>query len=95
MERLETARAKAVRRSIINGMYALYPSGVQAAALRGMLRYNGYTSDAEVRKALYYLKGKGYIEAEGELEEAGITLTSLGVNLAEGDIEDLGVMANE
>lgn len=95
MERLETTRAKAVRRSIINNMYALYPAETSASALRGMLRYSEYISEAELRKALYYLRGKGYIEAEGELEETGITLTSLGVNLAEGDIEDLGVMANE
>lgn len=97
MERLEVTRAKELRNDIISRLYAIYPNDTALLTLKNLLRYKSYHSENDIKKAVYYLEGRGYImtAAQAEEKENVIRLTPKGINLAEGDIEDVGVLRNE
>lgn len=64
------------------------------------MSYNGYNSDREIRKAVYYLTGaqKEYVKLVYDKDNymnSLIRLTPRGVNLAEGDEKDIGVVMDE
>ena len=94
---LEIAKAKSLRGDIITTLYGVYPNSVSASTLRSMLRYKGIMSEAEIKKALDYLKGKKYIAIKEDEEywNSGLWLLPCGINLAELDFEDVGVCINE
>ena len=92
--KVEILKAKKLRADILENLYNLYPQAVTVGTLRKLLRYKDYNPETEIRKAIYYLEGKGYIAFTGNEEEywdSDIVLTPLGINLAEGDAEDVGV----
>lgn len=92
--KVEILKAKKLRADILENLYQLYPQSVAAGTIRKLLRYKDYNPETEIRKAIYYLEGKGYIAFEGNEEgywDSGVVLTPLGINLAEGDMEDVGV----
>lgn len=94
---LEIAQAKELRGDIISTLYTVYPQAVSAATLRSMLRYKGINSDADIRKALYYLSGREYVSVDEEEDywESRLLLLPCGINLAEDDFKDIGVDINE
>lgn len=92
--RVEILTAKKLRADILESLYKLYPQEVPAGTIRKLLRYKGYNPETEIRKAIYYLHGKGYIafvESSEDYWDSEAVLTPLGINLAEGDMEDVGV----
>lgn len=92
--KLEILKAKKLRADILESLYKLYPQAVAAGTVRRLLRYKDYNPETEIRKAIFYLEGKGYITFEGNEEDywdSEVVLTPLGINLAEGDAEDVGV----
>lgn len=109
MERLEITRAKELRNDIISRLYTIYPNDTALLTLKNLLRYKSYHSENDIKKAVYYLEGRGYIAVgfpanefagnrtaiQTEEQENVIRLTPKGINLAEGDIEDVGVLRNE
>lgn len=94
---LEIAKAKELRGDIIERLYAVYPGGVSVGTLKSLLRYKSINSESDIRKALYYLEGKGYITATENENYLDITvnLTPKGINLAEDDLDDVGVDIDE
>lgn len=94
---LEIAEAKKLRGDIIETMYTIYPAETTVSTLRSMLRYKGIQSDANIKRALFYLEGKEYIKLlENEnYEDNRIMLLPLGINLAESDFTDVGVIIDE
>lgn len=99
MERLEVTRAKELRNDIILRLYSIYPGEMSLVTLRNIMRYKSYTSENDIKKAIYYIEGKGYVTRllpeTGDEWEAVIILTPKGINLAEGDILDVGVLRDE
>lgn len=93
----EIAQAKGLRGDIILTLYTVYPQVVSAATLRSMLRYKGINSDSDIRKALYYLKGREYVavDEEDDYWESKLLLLPCGINLAEEDFKDIGVNIDE
>ncbi|MGL4790984.1 MAG: hypothetical protein ACRCW1_06185 [Anaerotignaceae bacterium] len=94
---VEIATGKELRWNVIETLYAIYPQEVAVSTLRSLLRYKGANTEADIKKAVYYLNGKEYIQLK-EAEDYGDTLmvlTPVGINLAERDVTDVGVMMNE
>lgn len=100
MDKVEVAKAKALRGNIIEKLYACYGDDITVSNLKQLLSYNGYNSDKEIRKAVYYLTGaqKEYVKLVYDKDNymnSLIWLTPRGVNLAEGDEKDMGVVMDE
>ncbi len=100
MDKVEVAKAKALRGNIIGKLYACYGDDITVSNLKQLLSYNGYNSDREIRKAVYYLTGaqKEYVKLVYDKDNymnSLIWLTPRGVNLAEGDEKDIGVVMDE
>lgn len=100
MDRVEVAKAKVLRGNIIEKLYACYGDDITVSNLKQILSYKGYSSDREIKKALYYLTGyeKEYVKLVYNREnymDSLIWLTPAGINLAEGDKTDTGVVMDE
>ncbi len=100
MDRMEVTKAKLLRGNIVGRLYACYGEDITVSSLKQVLAYKGYSSDKEIKRALYYLTGakKEYVKLvynEENYMDSLVWLTPSGVNLAERDIEDMGVILDE
>lgn len=100
MNEVDVNKAKILRGDIIETLYRNYGVDIKIAVIKSCLRMNGWMTDEDIKKAVYYLGGEGkrYIHTEPSKDnffDSLIWLTPLGVNLAEGDIEDVGVILDE
>lgn len=100
MDAIKVTECKLLRGGVIEKLYLTYGTDIRIAALKNALRSKGYIQDEELKKAIFYLGGKGkeYIHVEVNREnwtDSMIWLTPAGVNLAERDIEDIGVIFDE
>lgn len=91
---VEIANAKELRGNIVETLHTIYPQEVGVGTLRSLLRYKGLVTETDIKKAVYYLEGKGYIKLTPAEEYWNMlaVLTPSGINLAEQDVEDIGVM---
>jgi len=91
---LEIATAKELRGAIVQTLYTTYPTEVTIGTLRSLLRHRGTTVEEDIKKAVYYLRGKKYVKLElsSDYWDNIIFLTPEGINLAERDTNDIGVM---
>ena len=96
MDVMDVLRAKELRGNIIEILYMRYGDEITISMLRSFLRYKGYSSNNDIPKAIDYLSGdkKEFVfidRNKDDYEDSKVSLTPLGVNLAEGDITDVGV----
>lgn len=98
MNELEILKAKQLRGAIIEKLYIFYGEAATLASVKKLVRYGGYNTDKEFKKALKYLADAGYVKIEaqgGEYWDSLSELTPEGVRLAEGGGEDAGVSMDE
>ena len=99
MDKLGIAKAKELRGEIVRQLYDRYGSPVPVSSIHTLLRYKGYYSAEDIQRAILYLSGekKEFVAVRSNEEDKGasfVSLTPVGVNLAEGDISDIGVLLN-
>jgi len=97
---MNVLRAKELRGHIIEALYLTYGEDISLQVLKHSVPMGGLLTEAELKKALYYLGGKDKRYVHVELNSDDYTaslvwLTPAGINLAEGDITDVGVTINE
>ncbi len=97
---MQVSERKVLRGDVIERLYKNYGKDLRIAVLKNFLRVDGFVSEEELQKAIFYLGGeeKRYIHVEVNPDnwlDGLIWLTPRGVNLAEGDIEDTGVIIDE
>lgn len=100
MDKLEIAKAKLLRGSIITRLYDFYGEDISVSTLKSVMSYSGYHTDKEIKRAIYYLTGPGkrYVKLvynKDNYMDSQLWLTPEGVNLAEGDLDDIGVDLDE
>ena len=103
MDKLSIAKAKELRGEIIRKLYTCYESPVLIASLNTLLRYNGYYSKEDIKRAMNYLSDEkkhedNYVRINLDKDDYWASfaqLTPEGVKLAEGDRTDAGVLFNE
>jgi hypothetical protein len=100
MNKLNIAKAKALRGDIIKNLYELYDMPIPLSKIEDLLRYKSFYSRDDIGKAVAYLSGikKEFVTVrinEKDYWASFIKLTPTGINLAEGDITDMGVQFSE
>jgi len=100
MDKLDLAKAKELRGEIIKRLYDCYVDPVRIVSVNSLLRYKGYYSKDDIKRAINYLTGpkKEFIHVvynEDDYWNSFIQLTPAGINLAEGNITDMGVLFHE
>ncbi len=97
---LKITQAKELRGAIVLQLYDVYGERTALSTVKKLLKYKGYYTDKDIRRAVHYLSSddRNYIDIEtGEDDywDSPVSLTPAGVNLVEGDVEDAGVILDE
>ena len=99
MTELDVIKVKTLRGDMIQALYNLYPTKVPLNRVFELLRYKGYHSKEEIKKATEYLAGidKEFMDVEPHKDyfKSLVSITPKGINLVEKDIKDIGVILNE